>query len=112
GASQPLAPLAPDARPNRWGEGRLSWRDAERDARMAVVSFRPDGASRGATAFLQSTDLGVTVRANAEGLLIWVTRISSAEPVGGAEVTVADAQGRAIRQGRTDADGVARIVLE
>lgn len=112
GTSQPLAPLAPDARPNRWGEGQLAWRDSGRDARMAVVSFRPDGASRGATAFLQSTDLGVTVRANAEGLLVWVTRISSAEPVRGAAVTVADAQGRALREGTTDADGVARIALD
>ena len=114
GAAEPLAPLAPDARPNRWGAGVLRWQGEERPERMAVVAFRADpsrDAAAMSSAFVQSTDLGVTVRASAEGLLVWVTRLSSAEPVRGAEVTVADAQARSIAEATTDRDGVARVSL-
>lgn len=117
GASSPLAPLAPDARANRWGRGRFAWRAASegREEPMAVVAFRPDPSREIATqhtAFVQATDLGVTVRANADGLLVWVTRLSSAAPVRGARVTVADAQARTLAEATTDADGVARVDVE
>ncbi|HJL16498.1 MAG TPA: alpha-2-macroglobulin family protein, partial [Sandaracinaceae bacterium LLY-WYZ-13_1] len=115
GRSAPLAPLAPDARPNRWGPGRYRWRDEDRSASMAVVAFRPDASSapgRARTAFVQSTDLGVTVRAHRDGLLVWVTSLSSAAPVEGAVVTVADAEAHQRATGRTDADGVAGIELD
>lgn len=115
GASEPLAALAPGARPNRWGEGSYRWQSEERPSRMAVVSFRADPSRRAqnaATSFVQSTDLGVTVRANREGLLVWVTRLSTAEPVRGARITVADAQARSLAEGTTDRDGIARIALE
>src|SRR5690606_3892456 len=109
---EPLAPLAPDARPNRWGAGTLRWQSEARPERMAVVAFRADpsrDASSMSSAFVQSTDLGVTVRANAEGPLVWVTRLSTAEPLRGAQVTVADAQARSIAEATTDADGIARV---
>ncbi|MCZ7679505.1 MAG: hypothetical protein M5U28_12370 [Sandaracinaceae bacterium] len=116
GQASPLAPLAPDARPNRWGRGRYAWR-AQRGPRGADGRRGlPAGPSRDTaaqhTAFVQATDLGVTVRANAGGLLVWVTRLSSAEPVRGARVTVADAQARTLTEATTDADGVARIDVE
>jgi hypothetical protein len=116
GFTEPLAPLAPSARPNRWGRGSFEWAGREgHESKMAVVEFRADpsnlpGAS--STAFVQATDLGVTVRANAQGLLVWVTRLSSAEPIRGARVTVADAEAHERATGTTDADGVARISLE
>lgn len=115
GASEPLEPLAPGARPNRWGEGTYRWQNEARGSRMAVVAFRADPSRNArdmATAFVQSTDLGVTVRATHEGLLVWVTRLSSAEPVRGAHVSVADAQARSLAGGTTDADGIARISLQ
>ncbi len=115
GTSIPLAPLLPSARDNRWGDGSFVWRDETRPDAMAVVSFRPDPSrNRDAaqTAFVQSTDLGVTLRASADELLVWVTRLSSAEPVRGARITVADAQAHASAEGVTDADGVARIDLD
>ncbi len=103
----PLGPLAPSARANRWGRGRFVV-----DAPMAVVSFRPDPSrtsGQAHTAFVQATDLGVTVRAHAEGLLVWVTRLSSAEPVRGARVTVADVQGAARVEATTNEHGVATV---
>lgn len=115
GVSEHIAPLAPDARPNRWGAGHYVWRDGDqRSSSIAVVQFRPNPGERpnaASTAFVQATDLGVTVRANREGMLIWVTRLSSAEPVEGAEVTVADAQADVLAQVLTDPDGIARIPL-
>ena len=116
GFTEPLAPLAPSARPNRWGAGSFPWGGREgHQSKMAVVEFRADatnlpGASQ--TAFVQATDLGVTVRANGQGMLVWVTRLSSAQPVRGARVTVADAEAHERATGTTDADGVARIALD
>ncbi|MCB9597613.1 MAG: hypothetical protein H6719_33150 [Sandaracinaceae bacterium] len=115
GASSSLAALAPTARPNRWGSGRYRWRGVEgRDGEMAVVAFRPDPSrlvNAAQTAFVQSTDLGVSVRASREGLLVWVTRLSDAQPVVGASVTVADSVAIEQQTATTDADGVARIAL-
>lgn len=114
GLASPLAPLAPNARPNRWGPGHYAWQGEGRESHMAVLAFRPDSSSRpGAlqTAFAQQTDLGVTVRANREGLLVWVTSVSGGAPVEGARVSVADSEASAVADARTDADGVARITL-
>jgi len=111
-----LAPLAPDARPNRWGPGRYAWRDGDaRDSRMAVVGFRPDPSQRTnaiQTAFAQATDLGVSLRAYPGGLLVWVTRLSDARPVEGAEITIADSEARERGTATTDARGLALIALE
>lgn len=113
--STPLGRLAPDARPNRWGPGELAWRADGPTGRMAVVGFRPRAEAhpdQGPVAFVQATDLGVTVRAQESGLTAWVTSIATGAPVQGAEVVVADAEGRREASGRTDPDGLARIELE
>ncbi len=115
GVARPLAPLAPSARANRWGPGRFVWRGVEgRQSSIAVVAFRPDPSrspNAAQTAFAQSTDLGVSVRASQRELLIWVTRLSNGAAVAGAQITVADAQALERASGRTDEDGVARIPL-
>lgn len=116
GASTPLAGLAPDARANRWGAGRYPWRDEDPTpgGLMSVVSFRPDPSrlpNAAQTAFVQATDLGVTVRAHPRELLVWVTSIHSAQPVAGAEVLVADAEGRERGRATTDREGVAHLPL-
>ncbi|MFK7991139.1 MAG: alpha-2-macroglobulin [Sandaracinaceae bacterium] len=114
GVSTALAALAPEARANRWGPGQYTWRTDAQPTSMAVVAFRPDASSRARemrTAFVQATDLGVTARAHPRGILVWVTSLSSGEPVDGAVVQVADAQANVLEEAHTDADGVARVSL-
>jgi alpha-2-macroglobulin len=53
------------------------------------------------------TDLGVHFKWGAESSLVWVTRLSSAEPVAGAEVEIRDCTGAPLWQGRTNRDGIA-----
>lgn len=110
-----LAPLAPNARPNRWGRGQIHWRDdEERAADMAVVGFFPSieqSPSSARVAFVQSTDLGITLRGSLNDLAVWVTSLSENQPVTGAEVVVADQMQQTVGRGRTDGDGLAVIEL-
>ena len=55
------------------------------------------------------TNLGVHFKRGRESSLVWVTTLDRAEPVADAEVTVMNCEGEAVWQGRTDADGLARI---
>jgi uncharacterized protein YfaS (alpha-2-macroglobulin family) len=59
--------------------------------------------------FFQVTDLALTVKAGLSGSLAWVTRLSTGRPEPGAAVSVLDCQGRALWQGETGEDGLARI---
>lgn len=56
--------------------------------------------------FLQVTDLGTTLKLMPDGAMIWVTRLSDASAVAGAEVTLARG-GKPVWSGQTDADGIA-----
>jgi hypothetical protein len=67
----------------------------------------PDGESARSQLF-QRTELAISSRVSPEDSLFWVTRLTSAEPVSGAEVTVHDLFGRKA-SGKTDAQGVALI---
>lgn len=110
-----IGPLAPDARPNQWGEGEYRWYDGDtRDASMAVVQFRAGEAHTGVaypTVFAQRTNLATTVRALPKGVLVWVTTLDGGEPVDGAQVQIADAEGVRLASGDTGRDGVAWIGL-
>lgn len=112
----PLAPLAPTARPNRWGAGELRWRDdGGRTADMAVVGFWPSveqHTSLISTSFVQSTDLGVSLRGSQRDLLVWVTSLSTGRPVRGARVTAVTDLAAPAGEARTDGDGVAVIHLQ
>lgn len=55
------------------------------------------------------TNLAVHLKWGATDSLVWVTRLSDARPVGGAEVFVLDCTGAKLWQGVTAADGTARI---
>ncbi|WP_234413757.1 alpha-2-macroglobulin [Ideonella sp. A 288] len=55
------------------------------------------------------TNLGVHFKRGHENALAWVTTLDRARPVPGAEVTVHDCVGKPLWQGRTGADGLARI---
>jgi uncharacterized protein YfaS (alpha-2-macroglobulin family) len=126
-ASLPLHPLLPTSRPNRWGRGALDWRAATR-ADMAVIAMVPaplrplpaGGHAAPAATFVQRSDLGIDAMILPEGALVWVTSVASAEPVAGADVTVAprpaEPPGPAEQEpssvdGRTDERGVAWIPL-
>ncbi len=109
-----LGPLAPRARPNRWGAGEYPWIDAShgRDGAMALVRFVPDmtaAVDPPAPMFVQRTDLGITARALREGLLVWATSIATAEPVADVQLTVGRALGAPMASGRTQRDGTAWI---
>lgn len=112
-----LAALAPEARPNRWDEGRVRWRTEARDSSMAIVGFRPVARSEvgvpGAvpSVFAQQTDLATTLRIVRDGVLLWVTSLTSAEPVAGASVTLAERADEVLATGETDAAGVLWLPL-
>ncbi len=55
------------------------------------------------------TNLGVHFKWGLESSLVWVTSLDQAQPVSGASVQVCDCTGKALWQGKTDAQGVARI---
>lgn len=57
---------------------------------------------------VQVTDLGISAKVSPHGTLLWVTRLSSAAPVSGAEVWIR-APGGAPARARTDARGLAEI---
>ncbi|MEJ2083594.1 MAG: MG2 domain-containing protein, partial [Acidobacteriota bacterium] len=56
------------------------------------------------------TDLSVHLKWGLENSLVWVTRLESAEPVGGASVEIRDCLGEVLWSGTTDRDGLARPV--
>ena len=55
------------------------------------------------------TNLAVHFKWGAEQSLVWVTTLDEAKPVAGAAVTIRDCKGKVVREGTTDADGLARI---
>ena len=111
-SSLPLQPLAPSARPNRWGRGAFDWSEPTPSrAPMGVIALLPDRAPRepGAipAAFVQRTDLAIDARRLARGVRVWVTSLATAEPAGGARVTLADDAGRVCGEGDADEHGYA-----
>lgn len=52
------------------------------------------------------TNLAVHVKKGRQGALVWVTSFDKGEPVAGADVTVADCQGKILVSGKTDAAGL------
>ncbi len=55
--------------------------------------------------FIQLTTLGVTAKFSPESTIAWVTRLSDASPVEGAEVRILDTNGRMLWQGRSGRQG-------
>lgn len=58
---------------------------------------------------VQLTDLAITGKLSPDGSLVWVTRISTGEPVAKANVRIAGGEARADKRYETDQDGIARI---
>lgn len=57
------------------------------------------------------TNMSVHLKWGREASLVWVTALDTGRPVPGADVTVADCQGRTLWKGRTGPDGTARPVI-
>lgn len=74
------------------GEGRGS----EKDPRSAV-------------AFVQSSDVSATVKLLEGGVLVWATHLSDAKPIARAKVELRTRDGRSVKRGVTDDDGVVRL---
>ena len=55
------------------------------------------------------TNLGVHFKRGRENALVWVTTLDRARPVEGADVAISDCKGQRLWQGRTDAQGLARV---
>lgn len=109
-ATVALAPLAPTARPNRWGRGEIAIDHA--GPRMEVVAIQAGASSEPSAlqaALFVTSDLAVTATALPGGVLVWATSIEHGTPVAGASVTVSTLEGLAVGEGHTDASGVAWV---
>lgn len=111
----PLHDLVPESRPNRWGRGALAWRTHAAGEEMAVISLLPAGAPPATeklpASFVQRTDLGIDAQVLPRGVLLWVTSVSGAKPVAGAQITVAGADGKASMAAVTDARGLSWVPM-
>ena len=57
------------------------------------------------------TDLSVHLKRGRESSLVWVTSLDSGLPEAGAKVSIADANGKILWRGETDAQGIARPTI-
>jgi alpha-2-macroglobulin len=55
------------------------------------------------------TDLGILMKAGTASGIVWVSQISTGEPVDGANVAIYTPQGRLAHRGKTDKDGILRL---
>jgi len=111
-ARMPLLKLVPGARPNRWGKGTLRWAETEKaPSNMVVVALLADATNKQqsspAATFLQRTDLGIDAKVFPQGVAAWVTSIATAQPVGGATISVGDGKQTFLGTVTADARGVA-----
>ncbi len=81
-----------------------------RGSHAAIVALAIPGSSPNParTEFFDVTDLGVTAKVSRYGSLVWVTRLSTGEPVGDATVALRSLKGEAFST-TTDALGIASI---
>lgn len=55
------------------------------------------------------TNLAVHYKQGLDNALVWVTSLDRGRPVAGAQLRIADCQGRLLWEGRSDAQGIARV---
>lgn len=53
----------------------------------------------------------LTLKYAVDNVLVWATEVQTGAPITSAPITLYDGEGQALGQGRTDADGLARIVI-
>ncbi len=78
--------------------------------RLGAALLSHEGATDGGTMYVRSavlvTNLAVHVKTGRDDLLVWVTSLDDGQPVAGARVAVLSCDGRRLRDGQTDAQGV------
>ena len=72
---------------------------------MASMKRPPEAVSR----LLVVSDLGLSVKSDAAGALVWVTSLPTAQPVAGAQVTLYASNNTELARGVTGADGLVRL---
>lgn len=105
-------------------EGKGRWRDVrvgldpflEGGRGLVLLRVTPMGANERPVSaplmrLVNVTDIGLSVRASEENLAVLAVRYSDGKPLGGAELTVLDEEGRQLATGRTDPTGAARLNL-
>ncbi|HEY4182337.1 MAG TPA: MG2 domain-containing protein [Kofleriaceae bacterium] len=55
------------------------------------------------------TDMGVMIKAGTSSGLVWVTSLSSGQPIGGAKVTVYNSNGKQVYTDTSNADGIVKV---
>lgn len=73
-----------------------------------LASEHHDGTNKSILIF---TDLGITLKKDAQSALIWVTRLSTGEPVADAEVALWHTDGAKKWRGKTDKNGLVTAAL-
>jgi len=109
--------LAVNAGPAVRRQVPLDIRPALRNGKgIAVVEFGSAESEneyyRYRRAIVAVTDLGATVKISPRGALVWVTRLSNAESVAGARVTIFRRGGARVDGGVTDASGLVTVPAE
>ncbi|HWK09783.1 MAG TPA: MG2 domain-containing protein, partial [Vicinamibacterales bacterium] len=67
--------------------------------------MQPDGSPTVRSAIVQVTNLGITIKDSPLNTLVFVTRLDTGAPVGGAKVSIVKLDGSALWTGTTPADG-------
>ncbi|MDP1822229.1 MAG: alpha-2-macroglobulin family protein [Archangium sp.] len=65
--------------------------------------------ARTAFAHVQSSDVSATVKLLEGGVLVWATHLSDAKPIAKAKVELLGRDGRSLKKGTTDDDGLVRL---
>ena len=88
----------------------LTWRESKaRGGTFLVTAEAVDPKSAPSTRLVQITDLALSTKTSPTDLTVWVTRLSTGEPVADAAVFLAGGDTRVWAAGRTDADGILRV---
>lgn len=97
---------------------QLNWRELLADSGGAGAvflefeGFAMDGLEDArivTQTLIESTDLGMMMKASGKDQLIFVTHLESGQPAKGARITLLDRDRKLLGHGETDANGVARI---
>lgn len=102
--------LAVGRRPNEIATLRLDLRDWLGDGAGGAYELTARHPKAGETRKLVVvTDLGLSIKSERDGLLVWAVSLREGRPVGGARVTVFAENNRLLAEAETDADGLARL---
>ncbi|MBU1910006.1 MAG: hypothetical protein KJ726_08165, partial [Verrucomicrobia bacterium] len=70
------------------------------------------GKGSGARQLVMVTDLGISAKSGADGMLVWVNSLAAAEPVGGVHVNLYAENNVELARGLTDSNGLAFLALD